>query len=1567
MGYGDKGGKGKPAGDTSRYDRNDKGEKGDRSGYKGGGDRDKGGGKGGKGKPPREEKVVEKGLKGKVVSFIAKKPSGFIKRLDGERDVYFDLADVIDGEEVRVNDYVEFDVVEGNNERLYAARVKKASQDAPMAEETKPAPKGSLTGALTGSLTGALTGSLTAAATSAGATKLGASTPGKLTGGLSLRPGGLLAAASGNVSLRPTTSSGTTPTSAQTGGQNEDDGLQWGRVVLVQQAYGFLQPLVGSDTADVFFRAADVVGINCNDPGEDGVGLQIQLPGGRNATSNYRTFWLKTDDEVSYVLSKDHVGKPCAVQVRKEQKGAWRNRKSDGRDSFTPVSRSLRDQLKRLMNMDADEVLQNVSLFKEVLDSADFEPFHLYKIVGLLASRDIAEDTRSDPLYRLFMQSKSMQSSLRTTVIQQSHGTKHSGTFMEDCLKLVVEIITRSASPASLRGQLPLEEIVEAWESLAKEGTKKGLPEEVLQNLQIIENNFPDDVSLDRILGNRSKRQAPRTAADDPMELMEAYYYQDMPILPTSSEMIGQCAFEIEENMRTYEKCEDYIQTHFMLLREDYIEPLRAGIRLFMEGRHSPKDLHVYTGMKVVGILSTWEGIVYRVELRKEEIRRINWEKTKQLMYGSLLCLSDDNFDTLIWATVWRRDESTIAHTHQLDIRLPFEPFDYRLSPGKLFSCIENVTIYFEAYRHVLIALQNMRPNDVPFQTTLLTPQPKPEPPKFLKAESDMFHFHNVFGPCEKPNAPIAAPKLFPILQEWPESLRTTLDLDPSQLDAIQHALTHQLALIQGPPGTGKTWVGLKIVQAILDNTKTTRHSPILVVCYTNHALDQFLEGIMRFCERIARIGSRSKSDLMKQRNLKELMSELQPSQVYKQARRGLNDRRDILREEFASTLKLVDTHSVELSDAWDVLSEKDMERLLDGYRDYLAEDAKGLPDDPNDIEPELWAKIMTAWLDTRDVTKVVAPLLPKLEKMKAEAAQVQAQAYGEGLGEWEELADAEEEEEAEDMRNDRALDVEPGAGGSKEEDGKRKMGDLVVDLSNAWLPTLDEHVEKLKPELRNLNWRQEELWTMPVALRRETYRRWLLEIHEKASENLPELARKLERNAEQRAALERDRKLGLLQEMEVVGMTTTAVSKYQQLLKELRPEIVIVEEAAEVLEAHILTALHPRTQHVVLIGDHQQLRPSTAVYRLSKNFHLDVSLFERLIHNGAAHVTLEQQRRMHPSISRLIKPLYPNLRDHSSVSEYPEIMGVGARTFFFTHTNFEDDEGESHSKANSFEANFIGALAAYLIKSGYQDSQLTVLSPYLGQVRLIRNRLRRDPLTEGVKITAVDNFQGEEADVILISLVRSNRNKTMGFLAVENRINVALTRARHGMFIVGNANMLKGHQLWSRIMDTLSSHNSIGAQLPLTDESGNVCEVKSAEDILGMIGDTDAVSKLREDNGRFSAQPVADRWAGLGKDDEKPDSKGRGRGFGKGDRGDTGRSGGYNGTADGGKGARRRNDERNSPQAEQDKTPKDFKPVERQERNSSAKDEGQDDASGQGKKAGKKQKQKGQTLFRCG
>mmetsp|Transcript_122580 Transcript_122580/g.392305 ORF Transcript_122580/g.392305 Transcript_122580/m.392305 type:complete len:1641 (+) Transcript_122580:598-5520(+) len=1446
------------------------GEKGDRKGFEKGEKGEKG-----KGKAPRPEKLVSQGLRGIVISFIKDKPSGFLQRSDGERDVFFDITDVIGGESVELYDAVEFDVVEGNDRKLYAARLKKVPKDTPQDKNTlksstplTASTAGSLTGSLglaakKGSLTGGFSGGLAKKGGGGLSGGLTASTPGSLTGSL-LKSGGILSGGGlgGKAKLEDANADG-----AADGEEDEEEGVVWGRVVSTRERFGFLQRLGSSDTGDVFFRAADVSGMGSNDPGERANGIEITMPNGRNSMGHTK-FYLNIDDEVSFTMSKDHTGKPCAADICKEKKGAWRTgrRTQLGGRSTAHRQETVKDQMNRLLEMGADQVLHNASLFKEILESPQFDPSHLCKIVSLLASQDLAEDDRADPLYRIFLDSSAMKTMLRTNIIKHSAG-QHSGTFLVECLKCLVEVVVRHPTPQSLRGQLPLVELVEAWEMSVREGssaTKKGLPDDVRHMLMCLQKKFPDDVNLDRLFGVRAKKDV-RSAAEEYSELLEADHYMDMPILPTSAEMLGQCAFELSENMRTYEKVEDYVQTHFMLLREDYVEPLRAGIKLYMQGRHSPKDLHVYTDVKVVGMLSTWEGVVYRVELPKAQVKKIKWDSSKQLMYGSLLCLSDDSFETLIWATVWRRDAEMMSAEGQLDIRLPFETFDDRLSPGKSFCCIENVTIYFEAYRHVLIALQSMRPSDLPFQQIFLSPQPLPVPPTFLKADTDMFHFHNVFHSCEKPDAVVSAPRSFKILQEWPSTLLQALDIDPTQLDAIRHAMTSAVALIQGPPGTGKTWVGLKIVQALLENTREVRYSPILVVCYTNHALDQFLEGIFKFCEKIARIGSRSKSEIMQTRNLKELVGELKPSKEYYQARKSLNDRRDRLREDFGKMLELVDSHTVGVKSGRNILKEKEFEAFYQGYLDYLAEDAgkvTSVYEDDDAVDDELWTKMMKAWLETSHFEKLAPVMkqsaggLPTLDKLKGGVSDDDVDA---------------EEEEAEQEQHERKLDVEQV--GEKKNGG---MGDFYAEIKNAWLPYWEEHQGRMSLDLLSFTWSDhaEALWLLPREKRHETYRQWLLEQHHEAREQLPEMSRLLERNADSRAALERDRKLELLREMQIVGMTTTAVSKYQSLLRELRPEIVIVEEAAEVLEAHILTALHARTQHVILIGDHQQLRPGTAVYRLSKSFHLDVSLFERLIKNGADHVTLLQQRRMHPKISRLMRQLYPNLRDHESTYKRPEVMGVKQRTFFLRHNKMEDDEGESHSKTNTWEASFIAALCSHLVQSGYDETQITVLTPYLGQVRTLKNKIRRDPALQNMLITAVDNYQGEENDIIVISLVRSNRNKSVGFLAVDNRVNVALTRARCGMFILGNADMLKT-SLWSSIISELQSDGSFGERMPLIDkDSGCVHEVKSADDISVLLKDP-LHQTYGEGEGSFGV--VAERWAQLGQDEGKG-GKGRDR-----------------------------------------------------------------------------------------
>ena len=100
-------------------------------------------------------------------------------------------------------------------------------------------------------------------------------------------------------------------------------------------------------------------------------------------------------------------------------------------------------------------------------------------------------------------------------------------------------------------------------------------------------------------------------------------------------------------------------------------------------------------------------------------------------------------------------------------------------------------------------------------------------------------------------------------------------------------------------------------------------------------------------------------------------------------------------------------------------------------------------------------------------------------------------------------------------------------------------------------------------------------------------------------------------------------------------------------------------------------------------------------------------------------------------------------------------------------------------SRSNAHEAEFLTALSCYLIQQGYKPSQITVLATYAGQVTLLQERLKKEKKCAGVEAMTVDGFQGKESDIILLSLVRSNDEASIGFLKRDNRICVALSRAK--------------------------------------------------------------------------------------------------------------------------------------------------------------------------------------------
>ena len=279
------------------------------------------------------------------------------------------------------------------------------------------------------------------------------------------------------------------------------------------------------------------------------------------------------------------------------------------------------------------------------------------------------------------------------------------------------------------------------------------------------------------------------------------------------------------------------------------------------------------------------------------------------------------------------------------------------------------------------------------------------------------------------------------------------------------------------------------------------------------------------------------------------------------------------------------------------------------------------------------------------------------------------------------------------------------------------------------------------------------DLTTIPPINRGAVYNHFMRKTKQLILEKFRKLVGEYDKAALQRQVGRWEEDVRILRDTRIIGMTTTGLSKYRALLTALHPRVVMVEEAAETMEAPVTVACMSSLQHLILVGDHQQLRPHTQVRELEDEpFFLNLSLFERFVYNDVRFDTLTRQRRMIPEIRRLLYPIYGHtLKDHSSVEDpenRPPIRGMGGTdTFFFSH-EWPEDRDNYMSCVNPAEAKFIAGFFEYLVLNGEDPSKITVLTFYNGQRKRIVGEIRsRDELRgiPNIKVVTVDSYQGEE------------------------------------------------------------------------------------------------------------------------------------------------------------------------------------------------------------------------------
>lgn len=161
-------------------------------------------------------------------------------------------------------------------------------------------------------------------------------------------------------------------------------------------------------------------------------------------------------------------------------------------------------------------------------------------------------------------------------------------------------------------------------------------------------------------------------------------------------------------------------------------------------------------------------------------------------------------------------------------------------------------------------------------------------------------------------------------------------------------------------------------------------------------------------------------------------------------------------------------------------------------------------------------------------------------------------------------------------------------------------------------------------------------------------------------------------------------------------------------------------------------------------------------------------------------------------------------------------LQGLTSSLFFLEHNHHEEEFKDGKSHQNEHEALFVVALCRYLLLQEYKPEQITILTTYTAQLHCLRNLM---PAREfkGVRVHVVDKYQGEENDIILLSLVRSNIEGKVGFLNIPNRVCVALSRAKKGLYCIGNSEMLGRVKLWSNILSKLREKDQIDDALTLS------------------------------------------------------------------------------------------------------------------------------------------------------
>ncbi|THD20660.1 Regulator of nonsense transcripts 1 [Fasciola hepatica] len=273
-----------------------------------------------------------------------------------------------------------------------------------------------------------------------------------------------------------------------------------------------------------------------------------------------------------------------------------------------------------------------------------------------------------------------------------------------------------------------------------------------------------------------------------------------------------------------------------------------------------------------------------------------------------------------------------------------------------------------------------------------------------------------------------------------------------------------------------------------------------------------------------------------------------------------------------------------------------------------------------------------------------------------------------------------------------------------------------------------------------------------------------------------------------------------------------TCVTAGDVRLRPLSFHSVLIDESTQAMEPECLIPLNAGCRQVVLVGDHCQLGP-VITCKKAANAGLTQSLFERFVLLGIRPIRLQVQYRMHPALSAFPSNVFYEGSLQNGVSAEDRCKKIDfpwpnpdRPMFFYCTSGQEEISGNGVSYLNRTEAATVEKIVTKMLKIGVHPNTIGVITPYEGQRAYLAHYLHYSgslnaKLYQEIEIASVDAFQGREKDYIILSCVRANENQGIGFLNDPRRLNVALTRARYGLIVVGNPKALCKQPLWNQLL----------------------------------------------------------------------------------------------------------------------------------------------------------------------